>query len=90
MTARATELFPHYHRTYKNLEVLSLEICSFRKKCPSLCLCHTDRSLPLDALVISYHHQNTGHKNSNGRIDEMIGPQEQLEEFLIIIGLTKI
>ena len=52
--------------------------------------------ITLDALVISYHHQNTGHKitteeeTSNRTIAEIVGLQEQLEGSLIIIGLTKI
>ena len=46
--------------------------------------------------MISSLHWNTGHKIytkdeiSNGRIDEMIGPQEHLSGSLIIIELTKI
>ena len=61
-TARVIEGFLHYHRTYKNLQVLSFAVCSFRKKCPwrNLCAYRKERSLPLDALVINYHHQNTG------------------------------
>ena len=60
------------------------------------CAYPTERSLPLDALVISSLHWNTGHKICtkdeipNGRIDEMIGPQEHLSGSLIIIELTKI
>ena len=43
----------------------------FEKKCPwkSLCEYDTECSLLLDALVISYHHRNTGHKNLDQRQD---------------------
>ena len=73
----------------------SLKICSFRKKCPNLFLYHRERSIPLDALVIRYHHQNTGHKTqtedkvSNGQTEEMIGQKQQMSAFLIIIQFTK-
>ena len=72
---------------FKNLFIL--------KECYILCLYHTERSLPLDALVIRYYHQNTGYKIytedeiSNGRIDKMIGPQGQLNGSLVIMELTK-
>ena len=52
-------------------------------------------SLPLDAFLIRYYNQNivykiyTKDKISNGRIDEMIGPHEQLSGSLIIIEFTK-
>ena len=63
-TARATERFPHYYRTYKSLDVLSFEIFLFLKKCPSRSVCayHAERSLPLDALVIRYHNHSSNHK----------------------------
>ena len=34
----------------------TLKICSFRKKFPSLCLCHAERSIKLYVRVVRYHH----------------------------------
>ena len=46
-------------------------------------------------LVITYHHENTGHKNqtedeiSNGQADKIIEPQEQLSGSLTTPEFTK-